>query len=66
MREPAVRFHTSPWRRGVLRELYGTPVDHPSLEQLAAEVEHWDERREDRRREYQERLGLPHGLHRTA
>lgn len=49
VREPAVSYHVKRWRRQALRQAFGTPVDHPSLIQLAAEVEWCDERREDRR-----------------
>lgn len=52
---PLVRFHSSPRVRELLRSVYGTPVDHPSLDQFAAEVTWHDEQREDRRRE----RGLP-------
>ena len=59
-REPRVRFHTSPWRRHALRDAYGQPVDHPSLRQLAAEVQFhddaWLERRDASRRAVRERL----------
>ncbi len=48
-REPQVRFHNCAWRRGIQRMLFGVPDDHPSLLQLAAEAEHFDERRADRR-----------------
>jgi HTH-type transcriptional regulator/antitoxin HipB len=48
-RDPAIRFHTSPFRREVQRAVNGTPVDHPALAQLAAEVEHADELRDERR-----------------
>jgi HTH-type transcriptional regulator/antitoxin HipB len=44
--DPAVRYHVSPFRKRIERELYGTPDDHPALEQLAAEVRFLDERRE--------------------
>ena len=48
-REPAIRFHTSPFLRRIHRMLSGTPDDHPSLSQLAAEAEHVDEVRQERR-----------------
>ena len=48
-RDPAIRFHTS------LKQLYrmidGTPIDHPSLQQLVAEALHLDDVREQRRRQ---------------
>jgi transcriptional regulator with XRE-family HTH domain len=44
--DPAVRYHGSPFRKRIERELYGTPDDHPALHQLAAEVRFLDERRE--------------------
>jgi HTH-type transcriptional regulator/antitoxin HipB len=48
-RDPAIRFHTS--LRHLYRMINGTPVDHPSLEQLVAEAVHLDEVREQRRRQ---------------
>ena len=48
-RDPAIRFHTS--LRHLYRLLDGTPVDHPSLTQLAAEAVHLDEVRQQRRRQ---------------
>jgi transcriptional regulator with XRE-family HTH domain len=48
-RDPLVRFRTHPDRRRIERLLFGTPDDHPSVMQLAAEAEHLDERREERR-----------------
>ena len=53
---PAVRYHTSRWRRHVERRLRGTPVDHPALHQLATEVRWTDEKHEDRGRVTRERL----------
>jgi HTH-type transcriptional regulator/antitoxin HipB len=47
-RAPRVVFHTS--LRHIYRLLDGTPVDHPSHEQLVAEAVHLDEVREERRR----------------
>lgn len=49
-RDPSIRFRTSRHLRRLERLLYGTPDDHPSLDQLAAEAEHLDEVREGRRR----------------
>ena len=49
--DPAVRYRVSPFWKGVERRLYGTPDDHPALEQLAAEVRFLDERREARHRQ---------------
>ncbi|SEB28610.1 HTH-type transcriptional regulator / antitoxin HipB [Nocardioides exalbidus] len=46
--DPSVRYRRSRWRRALERELWGTPDDHPSLRQCAAEAEHLDERREQR------------------
>jgi HTH-type transcriptional regulator/antitoxin HipB len=48
--DPAIRYHASPFRKGVERWLHGTPDDHPALAQLVAEVRHLDERREASRR----------------
>lgn len=57
-RDPRVRFHTSAWRKDGLRAAFGQPVDHPSLEQLVAEVQFhddaWLERRDASRRAQQE------------
>lgn len=53
---PAVKYHTSRWRRHLERRLRGTPEDHPALHQLAAEVRWFDEVREDRGRITRERL----------
>jgi len=44
--DPAVRYHLSPFRKRIERELHGIPDDHPALLQLAAEVQFLDERRE--------------------
>jgi hypothetical protein len=44
-----IRFRTCAHDRRVERMVRGTPVDHPSLRQLAAEAEHLDEQRESRR-----------------
>ena len=53
-RTPAVRYSTSPWVRRIKRLVHGTPVDHPSHEQLVAEAVHLEEARAawraDRRR----------------
>ncbi|MBC2933260.1 helix-turn-helix domain-containing protein [Nocardioides sp. zg-1228] len=51
-RDPSIRATTCPFWRRLLRLVHGTPDDHPSVWQLAAEAEHLDERRE-------ERLGVP-------
>lgn len=48
-RDPKVRYRTDPHLRRIERMLFGTPDDHPSIRQLAAEAEHLDERREQRR-----------------
>lgn len=53
-RDPLVTYRTEPRRRRIERMLFGTPDDHPSRRQLAAEAEHLDERRERRRVEVQE------------
>ena len=50
-RDPMVRFRTDPHERRLDRLLEGKPDDHPALVQLAAEAEHLDERREQRRDE---------------
>ena len=59
-RDPQVLFHTSAWRKDGLRYAFGQPVDHPSLEQLVAEVSHhddaWLERRDASRRAQQQRI----------
>ncbi len=49
-RDPRIRFRTCRHLRRLERLMYGTPEDHPSLDQLAAEAEHLDEVREERRR----------------
>ena len=58
--DPQVLFHTSAWRKDGLRHAFGQPVDHPSLEQLVAEVrfhdDAWLERREASRRAQRERI----------
>ncbi|WP_322919704.1 helix-turn-helix domain-containing protein [Nocardioides renjunii] len=46
-RDPMVRCRTSRWLRRLERLMWGTPDDHPSLRQLAAEAEHRDERRDE-------------------
>jgi HTH-type transcriptional regulator/antitoxin HipB len=48
-RDPAIRYRLHPHDRRLERDLFGTPVDHPALHQLAAEAEHLDELREARR-----------------
>lgn len=53
---PAVRYHTSRWRRHLGRRLLGTPEDHPALHQLATEVRWRDELHEERGRITRERL----------
>jgi len=45
---PYVRYHRT-WKY-VLRQVRGTPVDHPAMHQLVAEAFHLDEVREERRR----------------
>ena len=59
-RDPRLRFHTSAWRKHGLRHAFGQPVDHPSMEQLVAEVqfhdEAWLERREASRQAQRDRL----------
>ncbi|MDR7251699.1 HTH-type transcriptional regulator/antitoxin HipB [Nocardioides sp. BE266] len=45
---PSVRYHHRRWKR-ILRDVYGTPVDHPARHQLVAEAFHLDELREERR-----------------
>jgi HTH-type transcriptional regulator/antitoxin HipB len=49
VKDPAISYHLSPFRKEVERWLYGTPDDHPALHQLVAEVQHLDDQREDRR-----------------
>ena len=48
-RVPAVRCLIDPHWRAIWREVWGTPDDHPSRWQLAAEAEHLDELREEMR-----------------
>lgn len=48
-RDPMIRSTLCPHIRRLERLMYGTPDDHPSLQQLVAEAEHLDERREQRR-----------------
>lgn len=50
-RDPYVRYRTDPHNRRLERRIFGTPDDHPSRRQLAAEAEHLDECREQRREE---------------
>lgn len=45
---PGVRYHHRAWKH-VLRDLFGTPVDHPARHQAVAEAFHLDETREDAR-----------------
>lgn len=45
-RDPAIRCTVDPHWRAVFRQAWGTPDDHPSVWQLAAEAEHLDEVRE--------------------
>lgn len=54
-RDPFVRCRTDPHLRRIERGIFGTPDDHPSVRQLAAEADHLDERREQRRVEVRER-----------
>ncbi|WP_374456412.1 helix-turn-helix domain-containing protein [Nocardioides sp.] len=49
-RDPGIRCTYDPHWRAVFRAVWGTPDDHPSVWQLAAEAEHLDEVREQRRR----------------
>jgi transcriptional regulator with XRE-family HTH domain len=58
-RDPCIRATICPYDRWLERLLYGTPDDHPSVWQLAAEAEHLDEVRE-------ERLGRPRETRRRA
>jgi HTH-type transcriptional regulator/antitoxin HipB len=48
-RDPMIRFRTCPHVRRLERLMFGKPDDHPALHQLAAEAEHLDELREERR-----------------
>jgi len=50
-RDPGIRCTIDPHWRAIIRQAWGTPDDHPSLWQLAAEAEHLDELRAARRRE---------------
>jgi HTH-type transcriptional regulator/antitoxin HipB len=54
-RDPFIRYRTDRHNRRLERWLFGTPDDHPSIRQLAAEAEHLDELREQRREELRER-----------
>lgn len=54
-RQPFVTYRVDAHDRRNERRLFGTPDDHPSRRQLAAEADHLDERREQRRVEIQER-----------
>ena len=54
-RDPFVTYRTDPHLRRVERMVFGTPDDHPSIRQLAAEAEHLDERREQHRVEVREK-----------
>lgn len=45
---PSVRYHRA--RKHILRNVRGTPVDHPARHQLVAEALHLDEVREERQR----------------
>lgn len=47
-RDPMIRARTCPHQRNLERLMFGTPDDHPSLQQLVAEAEHLDERRIER------------------
>ena len=49
-RRPAIHYRRSAGVRRLERLAFGTPVDHPALHQLAAEADHLDEAREERRR----------------
>lgn len=49
-RDPRIRCVVDPHWRSIFREVWGTPDDHPSVWQLAAEVEHLEEVREARAR----------------
>lgn len=49
-RDPGIRCTIDPHWRAISREVWGTPDDHPSVWQLAAEAEHLDEQRESRGR----------------
>lgn len=44
-KDPAITYSTCPQWKRIERMLHGTPVDHPALHQLAAEMEHRDELR---------------------
>lgn len=46
--DPHVRHHTSSYWRWLLRNVWGTPIDHPAHHQLVAEAQHLDEVREVR------------------
>jgi HTH-type transcriptional regulator/antitoxin HipB len=49
LRDPAIHYRLCPHDRRLERDLFGTPDDHPAVHQLAAEVDHLDDLREDRR-----------------
>ncbi|WP_207082089.1 helix-turn-helix transcriptional regulator [Nocardioides sp. S5] len=48
-KDPMIRFRTCAHDRRLERMVRGTPVDHPSLRQLAAEAEHLDEHLDEQR-----------------
>lgn len=54
-RHPAISYRLCPAIRRIERRLRGTPIDHPSVRQLAAEVEWVDEQRHERGRAARER-----------
>ena len=45
---PSVRYRRNRWRRRLERDLWGTPDDHPSIEQCAAEAEALEAERSQR------------------
>ena len=47
-RDPAIHFRLCPHHRRLERTLFGSPDDHPAVHQLAADVDHLDELREER------------------
>lgn len=49
-KDPAIGYRVSRYWKAIEREVWGTPVDHPALHQLVAEMEWRDEVREDWRR----------------
>ena len=65
-RDPMIRFRTCPHLRRLYRLMYGTPDDHPSLDQLVAEAMYLDEQRDERRAQRRLSARPPTGVGRCA